>query len=356
MAELDLQHVTKYYGDVLAVDDLSLSIERGEFVCLLGSSGCGKTTTLRMIAGFESIDAGMITLGGEDVTALPPQRRDIGLVFQQYALFPHMTVAENVAFGLKMRRLGRARIDAEVAEALTLVRIEGLAERYPRQLSGGQQQRVALARALTIRPRLLLMDEPLSNLDAKLRDEMRDEIRRIQKTTGITAVFVTHDQTEALALADRVAVMEKGKLLQIADPLSIYERPTSVAVDRFIGQVNALNGTIVEVKGDLARVTVEGGFEVTGVVVDRRRGDRVLAMVKQERIVLTRQRPASADNILPCIVEAQTYLGPVILYQCRANGQKLSVIVPNHPSLDRFAVGESGFAHWSSRDCRVFDN
>src|ERR1700730_2596118 len=264
MPELVLQHVTKLFGDAVAVDDLSLSIGDGEFVCLLGPSGCGKTTTLRMIAGFESVDRGAILLDGEDITAMPPQKRDIGLVFQHYALFPHMTVAENVGYGLKMRRYPAPRIAEEVGAALNLVRLDGLAARYPSQLSGGQPQRVARARAIPTRPRLLLMDEPLSNLDAKLREDMRVEIRRIQRQVGITAIFVTHDQAEAFVLADRIAVMTQGRLRQMADPASIYETPASATVGNFIGQVNTLTGRIIAFEGARARVDVNAGLEIVG--------------------------------------------------------------------------------------------
>jgi putative spermidine/putrescine transport system ATP-binding protein len=206
MSDLELRSISKTFGDTVAVDDLSFRIEPGEFVSILGPSGCGKTTTLRLIAGFERPDTGRILIDGQDLTSVPPQRRNIGVVFQSYALFPHMTVAQNVAFGLEMRRMARADVQSAVADVLALVRLGELAGRYPNQLSGGQQQRVALARSLAIRPRLLLLDEPLSNLDAKLRDDMREEIRRIQREVGITAVFVTHDQSEAFVLADRVAV------------------------------------------------------------------------------------------------------------------------------------------------------
>ena len=207
---LELDGIVKRYGGQAVVDGVSLRVQPGEMVCLLGPSGCGKTTTLRIVAGFESLDAGRVRLAGMDVSRLPPERRDIGFMFQSYALFPHMTVADNVGFGLRMRRQSRARRATAVEEALALVRLEGLADRLPRQLSGGQQQRVALARAIAFRPRLLLLDEPLSNLDAGLRETLRDEIRRVQKDTGVTALFVTHDQSEALAIADRVAIM-RGK-------------------------------------------------------------------------------------------------------------------------------------------------
>jgi putative spermidine/putrescine transport system ATP-binding protein len=354
MPELTLRHVTKLFGDMVAVDDLSLSIGDGEFVCLLGPSGCGKTTTLRMIAGFETVDHGAILLDGEDITGVPPQKRDIGLVFQHYALFPHMTVAQNVGYGLKMRRYAASRIAEEVSAALDLVRLGDLAGRYPSQLSGGQQQRVALARALAIRPRLLLMDEPLSNLDAKLRDDMRMEIRRIHRQVGITSIFVTHDQAEAFALADRIGVMTQGRLRQMADPASIYETPASATVGNFIGQVNSLTGRIIAFDGERARIDVDTALEITGIGSDLRLGSVVTLIIKQERVLLSRQMPAAAENIFSCRIEAMTYLGGHINYVCLVQNQVISAVVPSHPAFERFAPGETVFAWWSSTDCHVF--
>ncbi len=354
MPDLKLTGVTKRFDKSVAVDSLSLSIEHGEFVCLLGPSGCGKTTTLRMIAGFETADSGTIELDGMDITLLPPQKRDIGLVFQNYALFPHKTAAENVGFGLKMRRLPRADIDSQVKKALELVKLDHVAERYPRQMSGGQQQRVALARALAIQPRLLLMDEPLSNLDAKLRDEMREEIRRIQKDVGITAIFVTHDQIEALALADRVAVMSNGRLMQIADPVSIYETPVNSTVDSFIGQVNALQGSLAKADNDVAQVATAGGRFVAGTASAIEIGSPVLAMVKHERVFLSRSQPMATENVFLCQVESRTYLGAWIAYRCIVDGQAIMSAVPNHPAFEQFQPGDAAFAQWSSADCRIF--
>jgi putative spermidine/putrescine transport system ATP-binding protein len=354
MPNLTLAGLTKRFDTSLAVDDVCLSIAPGEFVSLLGPSGCGKTTTLRMIAGFETADAGTIRLDGADITRLPPQKRDIGFVFQSYALFPHKTVAENVGFGLKMRRLARADIDDQVRRALDLVRLGHLPERYPRQLSGGQQQRVALARALAIRPRLLLMDEPLSNLDARLRDEMREEIRRIQKDLGITAVFVTHDQSEALALADRIAVMSNGRLIQVADPTTIYERPATSTVDNFIGQVNALPGVITEVKHDAATVEISGGHSISGAAGDMTSGVPVVVMVKHERVLLSSNLPADTENALRCRVETRTYLGPSIVYRCGFGNQSIIAATPNHPGFARFEVGDAVYARWARSDCRIY--
>jgi putative spermidine/putrescine transport system ATP-binding protein len=354
MPELALERVTKLFGDAVAVDDLSLSIDDGEFVCLLGPSGCGKTTTLRLIAGFESVDRGSIRLDGEDITTVPPQKRDIGLVFQHYALFPHMTVAQNVGYGLKIRRYPASRIADEVNATLHLVRLGDLAARYPSQLSGGQQQRVALARALAIRPRLLLMDEPLSNLDAKLRDDMRVEIRRIQRQVGITTVFVTHDQTEAFALADRIGVMMQGRLRQMADPVSLYETPTSAVVGSFIGQANSLAGRVRALGDGWAKVAVTDRLEITGVGRDVRLDAAATALVKQERVVLSRQHLVAADNVFPCRVESRTYLGGSILYVCNVHGTFMNALAPNHPSVERFEPGDTAFARWSNTDCHIF--
>ncbi|MBO1074595.1 ABC transporter ATP-binding protein [Roseomonas marmotae] len=354
MPELVLSHVTRRFSGHTAVDDLSLTVRDGEFVCLLGPSGCGKTTTLRIIAGFERADAGRLTLDGADITHLPPEKREIGLVFQSYALFPHKTIAENIGFGLKMRGRPRAEIDRAVEEALALVRLEGLGGRYPRALSGGQQQRVALARALAIHPRLLLMDEPLSNLDAQLREEMRNEIRRIQQSLGITAVLVTHDQSEALAMADRIAVMAKGRLQQMASPAEIYEAPATAFVGGFIGQVNALDGMIESADARGAVLATANGLRLAGQGTDLAPGAGARAMVKQERLSLTRAEPVQLPNRFPCRVAERTYLGGSIAYRCEAAGLSLTALLPNHPLFESFAPGDEGWIGWAAADCAFF--
>src|SRR5260221_13085433 len=245
MAFLTLDHLTKHFGPHAAVDGLSLEVEKGEFVSLLGPSGCGKTTTLQMIAGFVEPSGGAIRLEGRDLLAVKPAKRGLGIVFQSYALFPHMTVAENVAFGLEMQGVATAERSRRVAETLELVGLGAFAARYPRQLSGGQQQRVALARALVIRPQILLLDEPLSNLDAKLREEMQIELRQIQRTVGTTTILVTHDQAEAMALSDRIVVMNHGRAEQIAPPHEAYERPATEFVAGFLGRINRVDGRAV---------------------------------------------------------------------------------------------------------------
>jgi putative spermidine/putrescine transport system ATP-binding protein len=245
MAFLTLENLTKKFGTHVAVDGLSLGVEKGEFIALLGPSGCGKTTTLQMIAGFVEPTAGAIRLDGRDLLAVKPARRGLGVVFQSYALFPHMTVAENVAFGLEMQGVAAAERTTRVAETLDLVGLAAFAARFPRQMSGGQQQRVALARALVIRPSILLLDEPLSNLDAKLREEMQIELRQIQRTVGTTTILVTHDQAEAMALSDRIVVMNQGRAEQIGPPHEAYEHPATPFVANFLGKTNLVNGATV---------------------------------------------------------------------------------------------------------------
>lgn len=245
MSYLALDRLTKTYGDTNAVDGMTLAVEKGEFVSLLGPSGCGKTTTLQMIAGFVEPTSGGVTLDGRDLLRIPPARRGLGIVFQSYALFPHMTAAQNVAFGLEMRGVPTTERDRLVEEALALVGLAGLGKRHPTRLSGGQQQRVALARALVIKPSILLLDEPLSNLDAKLREEMRIELREIQRGIGTTTILVTHDQAEAMALSDRVVVMSAGRVVQVASPHETYEQPANEFVANFVGRTNTIQGRMI---------------------------------------------------------------------------------------------------------------
>jgi putative spermidine/putrescine transport system ATP-binding protein len=328
MPDLELRHLTKLFDQTAAVDDLSLSIGHGEFVCLLGPSGCGKTTTLRMIAGLESVDGGSILLDGKDITAMPPQRRDIGLVFQHYALFPHMTVAQNVGYGLKMRRYPPARIATEVAAVLDLVRLGAMATRYPAQLSGGQQQRVALARALAIRPRLLLMDEPLSNLDAKLRVQMRTEIRALQRRLAIATIYVTHDQTEALALSDRIAVMNRGVVCQIASPREVYDTPLTSFVADFIGSSNLLHGHASPARDGCGSVVTVNGLtlrsdEPTPPATPG--GAEVIVLIRPERIRVGNGGAQHAvvgvsPNIIHARVTDVVYLGEELQLRLEVDG------------------------------------
>jgi len=351
VAAVDLRDVSKAYGTHAAVRRLSLHVASGERVALLGPSGCGKTTTLNMIAGFLEPDAGAISIGEQPMAGVPPHRRDTGMVFQSYALFPHLDVHDNLAFGLVMRRTPKQEIHARVREALALVRLEGLQRRHPKELSGGQQQRVALARALVIRPAVLLLDEPLSNLDAKLRHEMRLEIVEIQQRLGITTVFVTHDQDEALAIADRVAVMNAGVIEQIDTPAGIYHRPQTEFVARFIGEGNFMPGRVAEVDGERAVVEAEGAGRLVALR-DRAApvGTRVLAMVRPERVRVVRA-PDGGDNSLPATVRALSFLGAVTRCQLAAGDRVLTAAL--HDTVDAPGPGTEVWLEWNAADCRV---
>ncbi|HLK75774.1 MAG TPA: ABC transporter ATP-binding protein [Streptosporangiaceae bacterium] len=300
--EVRLEGLSRHYGSVVALDRLDLTLEPGQLIALLGPSGCGKTTTLRLLAGLEDADAGRIIVGGRDMTHIPANKRDMGMVFQAYSLFPHMTVRQNVAFGLRLRRVSAAERDQRAIEMLELVGLAEHATRYPHQLSGGQQQRVALARALAIEPQVLLLDEPLSALDAKVRAQLRDEIRRIQLEVGITTLFVTHDQEEALAIADRVGVMRAGHLEQLAPPTEVYSRPATSFVAEFVGLSNRLAG---EVKDGTVIVR---GCTLPLVERDTPNG-QVVALVRPEAVTLASQGAAEPAGPLAGTVIAVTFLG-----------------------------------------------
>ena len=344
MARLQLTGLTKTYGDVRAVAGVDLDIAQGELVVLLGPSGCGKTTTLRMIAGFVAPTAGEIRLGGRDVTWQPPWKRNTGLVFQSYALFPHLTAAENIAFGLRMRKLPPPQVGAKVAEVLRLVRLEGLSERLPRELSGGQQQRVALARALVIEPDILLLDEPLSNLDAKLRAEVRVEIRELQRKLGLTTVMVTHDQEEALTMADRLVVMSNGKVQQVGSQRDLYENPINAFVAGFVGRTNFLHGRVESP----SVFRSESGLAIRCNEAPAANG-RTLAL-RPERLSLAMTPVAGADNCFPGTVEFASYLGGILEYYVRLTPQdRLMVQAPNKLAERAYAVGDRVHLHWPAQ-------
>jgi putative spermidine/putrescine transport system ATP-binding protein len=324
-ATVELVGVEKRYGTHRALAGLSLRIEPGEFVSLLGPSGCGKTTALRALAGLEAIDAGTIRIDGSDVSAVPVNRRDIGMVFQQYSLFPHMTVRQNVAFGLEMRKVPAAARRERVIDALDMVHLADFADRYPHQLSGGQQQRVALARALVTRPRVLLLDEPLSALDAKVRVSLRDEIRRIQSDLGITTVFVTHDQEEALAVSDRIAVMHAGDIEQIGTPEELYRSPSSAFTADFVGQSNRLRG---DLRGGDVFVY---GFRVPALACDVPDGP-VLAYVRPEDVLF------APEGVTGTVV-ASSFLGSIRRTTVRLDDD--TVVTVQHDVGDRRAAGEA---------------
>ncbi len=336
--------VTKRFGDVTAVHKVSLDVAHGEFLTLLGPSGCGKTTTLNIIAGFLRPDDGQILLGGQRVDHLPPYRRDTAMVFQQYALFPHMTVAENIAFGLQMRKAPKAEIVTRVQRALEIVRLPGLGDRRPSQLSGGQQQRVALARAIVVEPTVLLLDEPLSNLDLKLRENLRLEIKRVQRELGITAIYVTHDQGEALVMSDRIAVMNQGVVEQLGPPTEIYEEPRTAFVAEFIGTSNFLRGRLDGVEEETANIVLADGVQLRA----RRRPDgptdgEVLVMVRPEHLALGGGNGTDGRaNELRALVKEVVYLGSYIRFVAElATGDTVTVEEMNLPGAVRAGIGES---------------
>src|SRR5512139_1559207 len=314
---VELRNVVKEFAEpekkgeaFAAVNHVDLQIHDGEFFSLLGPSGCGKTTSLRMIAGFELPTSGEVLIHGKAMGKTPPYQRPVNTVFQSYALFPHMTIFDNVAFGLQMKSVAKADIAPRVKEALAMVRLPGYENRKPKQLSGGQQQRVALARALVNRPEVLLLDEPLGALDVKLRKEMQLELKTLQREVGITFIYVTHDQEEALTMSDRIGVMNKGKLLQVGNPTEIYERPNCRFVADFIGETNFLDGVVQEQRGDMVTVLVDGSLPITIQSDDALRpGSQVTVAVRPEKIRLQPRLPHGAVNAFPCQVEQVVYVG-----------------------------------------------
>ncbi|GLK54066.1 putative spermidine/putrescine transport system ATP-binding protein [Methylopila capsulata] len=338
MSFLSLDRLTKSFGEHVAVDGLSLSIEKGEFVSLLGPSGCGKTTTLQMIAGFVEPTSGRILLQDRDLAAVPPARRGLGVVFQSYALFPHMTAAQNVAFGLEMKKVNRADRDRKVGAALALVGLSGFADRYPRRMSGGQQQRVALARALVIEPHVLLLDEPLSNLDALLREEMQSELRDIQERIGVTTILVTHDQSEAMALSDRIVVLNSGRIEQVGTPQATYEAPDTAFVAGFLGKTNTLEG-----RADGATVAVQGhSWSVPG----NRTSGEVTVAVRPERVSFT------SDGGLRGVVRKRVFQGSQWFLTVDSEAGPVEVLAAN-TGRGLPAVGEAVALTWAADDMRV---
>jgi putative spermidine/putrescine transport system ATP-binding protein len=306
---LGIKNLTKRFGELVALNDFDLEVKGGEFISLLGPSGCGKTTALNCLSGLLEPDGGDIELDGESILSVPPERRRFGMVFQNYALFPHLSIARNVAFGLEMEGVGKAEIRDRVEEVISLVRLEEQRDKYPAQLSGGQQQRVALARAVVTRPRIILMDEPLSNLDAKLRLEMRTEIRRLHQSLGLTTVYVTHDQEEALSLSDRVVLMRSGAIQQLGSPQEVYAEPASAYAANFLGYRNLLPVKVTTVEGERATVATEGGVELSGTLRDRlSSGEDAVAAIRPEDVsVLSPDRKEA--NAVSGMVELVEFLG-----------------------------------------------
>jgi putative spermidine/putrescine transport system ATP-binding protein len=351
---LELHDLRKQFGSFTALGGVSLSLDEGEFLSLLGPSGCGKTTALRIIAGFLQPDSGRVVIGGEDVTTRAPNRRDIGMVFQAYSLFPNMTAAQNVAFGLKVRKWPNARRDARVSELLEIVGLSHAVDRYPHQLSGGMQQRVALARALAIEPRVLLLDEPLSALDALVRVQLREEIRRVQTQLGITTVYVTHDQEEALSVSDRVAVVYGGGIEQLGTPAEIYGAPATRFVAEFIGTMNRLESRVAE--GAAGAVDINGAIVPVHAVRGRPAGQEVLLLLRPEAITLEtlNGKPPEPGGIAG-EVTAQSFLGAVTRLKIAAeNGSELIANVPS-TGAQAFSVAQRVVVRFPPDSARVLD-
>ena len=347
-APVEFRNVTKIYGkDFVAVDNISLNVEAGSLVTLLGPSGCGKTTTLRMIAGLESVNRGQILIGGVDITQLPATERDVSMVFQSYALFPHKTVLENVSYGLIFSGFSKPDAAAKAHEGLALVGLEHLGARYPSELSGGQQQRVAVARALVLEPQVLLFDEPLSNLDAKLRRSVRDEIRDLQQKLGLTVVYVTHDQEEALAVSDRIIVMNKGQIAQIGTPRELYETPSDLFVANFIGESNIVDCRIDGIKGDKARIALGG--EVMTVDSGDMKAGAAKMIVRPEHITL---HPKKAKGSFAGVITTATYVGSKTEYQISTQAGSFFVTLPS--TSRQFAAGDEVHLAVDSETVRLF--
>jgi putative spermidine/putrescine transport system ATP-binding protein len=344
-----------YDGRVLVVCDLSLDVAAGEFLTLLGPSGSGKTTTLMMLAGFESPTEGEILLEGRSITRLPPHKRDIGMVFQNYALFPHMTVRQNVAFPLAIRGLARAEVERRVAQALAVVKLTGFEQRRPAQLSGGQQQRVALARAFVFNPRLVLLDEPLGALDKQLREQMQYELKQIHEELGVTMVYVTHDQAEALTMSDRIAVFNAGRLQQVGPPRAVYEQPANAFVAQFIGESNRLGGTVVEARGDRRRVRVAEDCMIEALAADAGGpGAAAVVAIRPEHLVLA---PAGGSHVnrLEARVEDLIFQGDTARIRLRVlDGLELIAKVPIRFADTNFKRADTITVAWQADDCRAF--
>ena len=352
MSFIDIHGLKKSFGPVTVVHDFHLAVERGEFVSFLGPSGCGKTTILRMIAGFETATAGSIAIDGKQVAHLPPAKRDVGMVFQAYALFPNMTVAQNIAFGLRVAKKSAAEIRTRVGEMLDLIKLPQLGDRYPYQLSGGQQQRVALARAIAVKPQVLLLDEPLSALDAKIRVSLREEIRALQKDLGITTIFVTHDQEEALSMSDRIVVLNEGRAEQVGSPFEVYNFPRTRFVASFVGTLNLMSAVVVDAAA--GRLTLDGRDVATAKpIVGRRAGDTVTVALRPEAVNLG-DGTARSDT-LPGVVEDVAFLGAVVRIRIRLGTQTITLDSFNQPSVALPKQGEAVKLTFAREDLLVLD-
>ena len=351
-AEIELKGVSKRFGTVTAVDDVSLTVESGELLTLLGPSGCGKTTLLRLLSGFESPSSGSILVGGVDVTAVQPNKRDINQVFQSYALCPHLTVWDNIAFGLRMRGDAAPEIETKVKAAVALVSLEGMEGRYAHQLSGGQRQRVALARAIVPEPRVLLLDEPLSALDAKLRREMQVELKRLQRKLGLTTILVTHDQEEALAMSDRIAVMHAGRVEQLGSGVEVYNGPRTAFVAQFLGESNLLKATVMATSGAGTSLRTAEGWLLVGSPAAENgppEGAEVTISIRPERLKLSRE-PRHTNSIMGKVIE-RTFLGASARLVLEGDhGRRLTVVAPEESKDQCCALGEEWFCCFEPAD------
>ena len=352
MSGVTLYKIVKRYGSTVAVDDISLNIREGEFLTLLGPSGCGKTTTLRLISGFIQPTSGAIHFGEKDVTGIAPQHRQIGMVFQDYALFPHLTVSENISFGLVERNYEKHAIKERVDELLALIKLESAAERYPSEISGGQAQRVAVARAVAHPPSVLLMDEPLGALDLKLRETMQIELRRIQQELGITAVYVTHDQSEAMNMSDRIVVMNAGVIEQIGSPKDIYTNPQSVFVANFIGQVNILNCHVVKNDRETTELSYRNNKILTKSSVKLKTKTKIHLAIRPEDIKITSKPPTKLQNSLKGIVSEALFSGNVTKISVSIDGGDI-VKVECPPKANSFVSGDQVHVNWMAEDCNI---
>jgi putative spermidine/putrescine transport system ATP-binding protein len=350
MANVILSELSKHFGDVIAVDNVSIEIAEGEFFSMLGPSGCGKSTTLRMIAGFEETSIGRIEVGGIDVSQSPPEDRGIGFVFQNYAIFPHMNVHDNIAFGLRLRKLPNDEIILRVRAALEQVGMSGFENRFQTEMSGGQQQRVALARVLVTEPRILLLDEPLSALDKNLRDEMKFWIKDLQQTLGITTIYVTHDQGEALTMSDRIAVMNEGKVAQIGSPEDIYERPNTRFVTEFIGESNILNARVTSVTDATCILDIGGHSVAAPVRAELSAGDKVVLALRPERVLIGDTASPAEGNNLKLPLKKVDYQGSFIRFLMDFSGQDLVAEVANRHDVPQFEPGNVIDVGWRT-DC-----
>lgn len=356
MSTVSIKNLVKRYDNVIAVDDISFDIAEGEFFSILGPSGCGKSTTLRMLAGFEEITSGHIEISGHDISGLPPEKRDIGFVFQNYAIFPHMNVFENIAFGLRLRNFSDGEIRTKVSDALEQVGMPGLEARMQSEMSGGQQQRIALARVLVTEPKILLLDEPLSALDKNLREEMKFWIKNLQTSLGITTIYVTHDQGEALTMSDRIAVMSMGKVAQIGTPKQIYEVPDNHFVAEFIGESSLLSGTVKSVDSDICTITVGGTDIKTSNFAQLSVGDHASLVLRPEHLVVGNKSGDDNRNRVLASVKNIVYQGATIRFELEFADQMIVGAMSNLPGSSNFKIEDQIEVSWCFKSARALKN